>query len=228
MRLLAPYLRGRAGSRDLGGPYGMPAHAKDLVAVVDQLAGQPVTVVGHSMGGFVAVVAAARHPERFRSVVLVDGGLPLDLGPLADLPVEQLLQAVLGPLMERLRMRFATLEEYLDYWRPHPALARDWTPYVERYLAADLFRDGEVLRPSAREEAVVADTESDLKEGSVEVALQGLAQPVVHLPAPRGIMDQVPPLYPEASVQRWTATLPQLQTALLEDINHFTVLLSAA
>lgn len=229
VRLLAPDLRGRAASRDLGGPYGMPSHAADLAAVIDALADEPVTlVVGHSMGGFVAAVAAARYPDRVRSVVLVDGGLPLDLGPLAELPIEELLAAVLGPSMERLRMSFPTLEAYLDYWRPHPALADNWSEYVERYLEADLFVDGDVLRPSAREEAVIADTGSDLREGSVEAALLVLAQPVVHLRAVRGLMNQEPPLYTEASLEKWTATLPQLETALVEDVNHFTILLSAA
>jgi lipase len=174
----------------------------------------------------VAAVTAARHPDRVRAVVLVDGGLPLDLGPLAALPIEQLLTAVLGPSMERLRMSFPSLEAYLDYWRAHPALAAHWSDYGERYLEADLFRDGDVLRPSAREEAVVQDTESDLREGTVEAALAELRQPVVHLRAPRGLMDQVPPLYPEGSLDRWCTVVPQLQAELVDDVNHFTIVLS--
>jgi pimeloyl-ACP methyl ester carboxylesterase len=157
--LLAPDLRGRAGSRDVGPPFGMAAHADDVAAVVRALVGGPVLLLGHSMGGFVAVVTAARHPELVSSVVLVDGGLPLDLGPLAALPIEELLQAVLGPSVERLGMSFASVSAYLDFWRPHPALADAWSPYVERYLETDLYDDGGVLRPSARREAVVGVTE---------------------------------------------------------------------
>ena len=224
--LLAPDLRGRAGSRDVGPPFGMPAHADDVAAVITQLGGGRVTVVGHSMGGFVAVVAAARHPELVDRLVLVDGGFPLALGPLADLPIEDLLRAVLGPAIERLRMTFPSPEAYLDYWRPHPAFADAWSPYVERYAEADLVADGDVLRPSAREEAVVADTESDLREGVVEAALAQLTLPVTFLRAERGILNQVPPLYPVEALEEWRRRLPQLVVETVPDSNHYTILLS--
>jgi pimeloyl-ACP methyl ester carboxylesterase len=223
--LLAPDLRGRAGSRDLGAPYGMPAHADDVAALIEQLARRPVVLVGHSMGGFVAAVTAARYPDLVSHVVLVDGGLPLDLGPLADLPIEAVLNAVIGPAMERLDMTFPSVEAYLDHWRPHPALAPVWSPYVERYLEADLVRDGDVLRPSAQKDAVIADTESDLREGSVEAALKVLGQPTTHLRAPRGVMDQTPPLYPDDVVDRWRDVVPQLQGELVDDVNHYSILL---
>lgn len=75
--------------------------------------------------------------------------LPLDLGPLAALPIGELLQAILGPAIDRLGMTFATPSDYLDYWRPHPALASAWSPYVERYIEADLVaEDG--ARPRGR------------------------------------------------------------------------------
>jgi pimeloyl-ACP methyl ester carboxylesterase len=63
-----------------GGPVLLAAHGEDLVAVLDHAGVERATVVGHSMGGFVAAVAAHRHPERVERLVLVDGSLPLDLG----------------------------------------------------------------------------------------------------------------------------------------------------
>ena len=37
-RIWAPDLRGRAGSRDVSGPYGLAAHVQDLVAIADHAA----------------------------------------------------------------------------------------------------------------------------------------------------------------------------------------------
>jgi lipase len=45
----------------------MAAHADDLIAVLDHAGAGDALVVGHSMGGFAAVVAADRHPGRVRS-----------------------------------------------------------------------------------------------------------------------------------------------------------------
>ncbi|MEA2447323.1 MAG: hypothetical protein QOK47_960, partial [Actinomycetota bacterium] len=58
VQFIAPDLRGRGGSRDLPGPYGMKAHADDCVAVLDHLGAEQAVVVGHSMGGFVAAILA--------------------------------------------------------------------------------------------------------------------------------------------------------------------------
>src|SRR5262245_40190305 len=84
VHLIAPDLRGRAGSAGIAGPFGMAAHAADIVAIADHLGAPRVGLVGHSMGGFVVTETAHRHPERVSSVLLVDGGLPLPLPPGID------------------------------------------------------------------------------------------------------------------------------------------------
>ncbi len=72
---IAVDLRGRGGSADLPGPYGLRWHAIDLAAVLDALDVEVVAVVGHGAGAFVAGLFADRYPRRVRSVVLVDGGV---------------------------------------------------------------------------------------------------------------------------------------------------------
>jgi lipase len=64
VRLIAPDLRGRGRSAGLPGPFGMASHAADLEAVMEALELPRTTLVGHSMGGFVAVVAAHLYPDR--------------------------------------------------------------------------------------------------------------------------------------------------------------------
>ena len=60
------YDRRRWGrSRDLGRPETFEDHVVDLAAVIG---GRRVTLVGHSFGGAVALVTAARHPELVASL----------------------------------------------------------------------------------------------------------------------------------------------------------------
>ncbi len=223
--LLAPDLRGRGGSNGIAGPYGMPEHADDLIAVLDHLGVGTATVVGHSMGGFVAVVAADRHPERIDAVLLVDGGLPLDLGPLAQLPITELVDAIIGPSLQRLRMTFGSAEEYLDFWRPHPSLRDAWNDYIEAYLRYDLVGTEPQLRSGVREEAVLADSESDLRDGVVERAVLALRQPAVFLRAPRGLAD-AGPLFSDQTIARWEREVPALVIRTVPDVNHFTITLT--
>ncbi len=67
VRIVAPDLRGRGRSNQLPGPYGMPAHAADLVAVLDHPATAYAAVAEDSAelhGGesLLAAIAALRHP----------------------------------------------------------------------------------------------------------------------------------------------------------------------
>jgi pimeloyl-ACP methyl ester carboxylesterase len=51
--------------------YSLPAHGRDLVAVLRAI-GRPAALVGASMGGIGALFAAAEAPEMVRALVLVD------------------------------------------------------------------------------------------------------------------------------------------------------------
>ncbi|RKS06541.1 pimeloyl-ACP methyl ester carboxylesterase [Nocardiopsis sp. Huas11] len=81
--LLAPDLRGRGASGHLPGPHGLGVHVDDLVAVLDTAGIERTVLVGHSMGAFVACLAAVRHPDRVAGLLLVDGGQGLPAPPVA-------------------------------------------------------------------------------------------------------------------------------------------------
>lgn len=93
-RLLAPDLPGRGDTPARAGVSSIAAHADGLTALLDALELDTVDVLGMSMGGFVAAALAGRHPDRVRSVTLIDGGLPLPT--LAPATIEPALRAQYG------------------------------------------------------------------------------------------------------------------------------------
>jgi pimeloyl-ACP methyl ester carboxylesterase len=63
--------RGWGAARDLPGPYGISQLADDVLDVVRELGIQRYVLVGHSMGGKVAQLAASRRPEGLAGLVLI-------------------------------------------------------------------------------------------------------------------------------------------------------------
>ncbi|WP_122263184.1 alpha/beta fold hydrolase [Ornithinimicrobium cerasi] len=223
VRVVAPDLRGRGRSRDLPGPYGMPTHADDVAAVMDHLGVGRAVAVGHSMGAFVSVVLADRHPARVSSLVLVDGGMPL-LPPPGVAP-EELAVAVLGPAAERLAMTFPDVAAYRRFWTAHPAIGREWTDLTTAYVDYDLVDSDGALRPATRAIALQADIRELVDGDSLLTGLAHLRHPAVWLVAPRGLLDEEPPLYPEAARTRWAAEHPQVGVVEVADVNHYTIVM---
>ena len=70
-RVIAPDLRGCGGSETGTGAITMAQFAEDLHALLQQLATGPVVLIGHSMGGYVALAFVRQYPEMVSGLVLV-------------------------------------------------------------------------------------------------------------------------------------------------------------
>jgi pimeloyl-ACP methyl ester carboxylesterase len=224
MQVIAPDLRGRGGSRDLPGPFGMKTHAGDCLAVLDHHAVDKAVVVGHSMGGFVAAVLALHHPERISHLILMDGGLVLgELPPDAD--VDQLMTVMLGPAVQRLSMKFDSLESYYDFWRAHPSVQDEgaWNEVFEAYLAYDLMGEPPELYSKTRTEAVFEDGRDSFTSDDLKRFLDAYDGSITLLRAPRGLLNETPGLYSNDLVKDLKATHPNLRDILIEDVNHYTL-----
>jgi len=76
-RVAVPDVIGFGRSRLRGRLPDVPAVADVLAGWLASISPGPVHLVGHSMGGHLAIHVAARHPERVRRLVLVDAaGVP--------------------------------------------------------------------------------------------------------------------------------------------------------
>lgn len=225
VRVIAPDLRGRGRSRDLPGPYGITGHADDLVAVLDHLAVPAPIVVGHSMGGFVTVATVHRHRERVAGVVLVDGGLPLQVPD--GLTPDEATAAILGPVQQRLALTFAGRQEYRAYYRSHPAFTV-WTDAITDYVDYDLVGEPGDYRPATRSEAMAADSRAQQDgEDWLLPGLAALADLPVRTPflrAPKGLLAEDPGLFPAPWVDRWAGEFPALDVREVAGSNHYSLL----
>jgi 3-oxoadipate enol-lactonase len=97
--------QGRSEAPEDGKPIDLRTVYEDAVAFIQALRLAPCHFVGLSMGGFVGLRVAARHPELFRSLVLLDTSAGAELP--SNLPRFRLLAAVthwlgLWPVVDRI------------------------------------------------------------------------------------------------------------------------------
>lgn len=62
--------RGAGRTKDSGGPFDIGVMAKDSVMLLDRLKIEKATILGHSMGGYIAQEAAITYPERVERLIL--------------------------------------------------------------------------------------------------------------------------------------------------------------
>jgi pimeloyl-ACP methyl ester carboxylesterase len=120
------YLRGYAPS-DTDGPFTLDGMADDLAAVADAVSlGEPIHLIGHDYGAQLACSALARHPDAFRSAVLLSGAHPDAIRVNGRRAVRQLWYSryivwfQLAALADRAVARndFAYLDRLWDRWSP--------------------------------------------------------------------------------------------------------------
>ncbi|MGZ9225059.1 MAG: alpha/beta fold hydrolase [Anaerolineales bacterium] len=76
--LILPDLRGFGESTTVDSPYTMDDYASDTAGLLDQLGIQKAAIVGHSMGGYVALAFARLYPERVSGLGLVSSQVLAD------------------------------------------------------------------------------------------------------------------------------------------------------
>ncbi len=118
--------------------------------IAQQGGGAPVHLVGHSLGGYLSLLAASRQPTRVRSVVLIDS--PVVAGWRAQsLRVAKLtgLMARLSPgrISARRRWRWPSPQEALAHFAAKPKFARWDERVLHDYLACGTEPDPAALHP---------------------------------------------------------------------------------
>jgi pimeloyl-ACP methyl ester carboxylesterase len=88
--VIAPDLRGHGDSQwSLDGAYGMTGYIYDLAQIIHQQRLAPVTIIGHSLGGNIALRYAGIYPENVKKLVAIEG-----LGPSPKVLAERATKTI--------------------------------------------------------------------------------------------------------------------------------------
>lgn len=114
-RVVAVDLLGFGRSEAVGLDTSVAANQRMLRRFLTEVAGEPAVLVGNSMGGLVAALTAAEHPQLVPGVALLDPVLPWPPGarpdPLVGLGFAAYAVPRLGPLVVAGRRRVRTPEQ---------------------------------------------------------------------------------------------------------------------
>lgn len=211
-RVLAPDLFGHGQSAKPLGDYSLGAHAASLRDLLDELELGAVCVVGHSLGGGIAMQLAYLFPERVERLVLVSsGGLGRELNPVlraATLPGSEFVLPVLASGWVR-----GIGDSALRVWSRTglPAVSPSTT---EAWQALGTLADGDTRR------AFLATSRSVIDAGGQTVSagnrLSGLSSREVLL-----IWGEGDRMIPATHVEAARAELPHSQVAILPRSGHF-------
>ena len=191
-RANAPDLPGFGQSDAPDRDYGIAAFAADISWLCDELNLNGPVIVGHSMGGAVALELAATRPDLPSAIVLLD---PIPIVPLPALAAqrEQLAEALAGPAFSEVFRQFAE--------------ARMFQPTDDPVL-----RERIVDEMCATRQRVLASTFASLSRWTGEDAAGRVRVPVLLITAGDGL---------PADMARTRELLPQLEHRRAVGVGHF-------
>lgn len=218
-------VRGRGGSFEAPPPFDLVSLSDDVARTLNQLEIDRAAIAGYSMGAWVAAIFGQSHEDRAERLILVDGGLPIPSDPGAA--AAEIIDAAVGPSLARLEREFETEEDFLDYWKSHPALEHHWDDGMSDLLSYELtpvdgvFRvlaNPEAIRVGARQITVDADTRAAAEEVTVTTRL---------IVVERGTADQDGGMIPLDSARRVAEANPFVTMEYLLGLNHYTLVLGS-
>ena len=223
-------LRGRGDSAKPESGYGLEAHAGDVVRALDHLGLQRAVILGHSMGGFVAMKTALSYPERVGTLVLLDGGWPRLEVPPKEMSEERkreaaAIQGGLERAFRRLDMVFEGPEDYLNFWFPGQNLTIDaLPPDLADYYLYDLEEVGAGYKPKASRAAAEEDSFSVSSTAPTAEEMRSVMCPVALVRASEGFFPGSDPVISDETRSAMADVLDLRSDTLLEGANHYTML----
>lgn len=215
--VVAPDLRGRGQSSKPMHGYNVPQHADDLLSLFDTLGLSSVHVIGHSLGGQIALYLSAMYEGRVQRLAMIDAGAPF--------PPDA--REAVGASLARLDAAYPSLDAYLSVMRRSPV--HPWNAFWEQYYRYDaaVHPDGTVTSRVPR--AAIEEEMRALEAVNLEVLPAAVRAPTLIVRATTGLLgpDRGLLLTLEAA-ERLTSAISTCTLVDVSGANHYTILLAGA
>ena len=210
-RVIVPDLFGHGESAKPVGDYSLGAHAATMRDLLDRLGIERVTLVGHSLGGGIAMEFYYLFPQRVERLVLVaSGGLGREVNPVlrsATLPGAEWLLPLIASGWVRARAETAGRVMSKVGWKPGSDISAIWQGFTS-------LGDGESRR------AFLATTRAVVDPGGQTVSAHDYLPDAPPIPTlvVWGSRDRMIPAWHAISAQH---SLPQCRVELFQGAGHF-------
>lgn len=215
-KVIAMDLRGRGLSDKPNTGYSIEHHCKDILALMNDQGFERPVLMGHSLGAFISLVFAAKHPQRVDRLILVDGG-----GKLSETQMAKVFTGI-KPSLDRLGQVFPSFDAYISQMKQAPFL-QPWNSYMEAYFQYEVEEVEGGVRSRVHPKHIEEEAINLRKEDSTQFYSR-VTCPTLILRATKGMLAEDDLVLPEDVANRMVKEIPHAELVELEGVNHYTIL----
>jgi len=215
-KVIAMDLRGRGFSDSPPSGYSVENHCRDIVALMDDQGLERPVLMGHSLGAFISLVFAAKHPHRVERLILVDGG--------GKLPEAQMTKVFAGikPSLDRLGKVFPDFESYLSPLK-QTSFLQPWNSFFETYYRYEV-EDVEGGVRSRVHPKHIEEEAGNLKKMDSSQFYKKVMTPTLILRATKGMLAEDDLVLPADVAEGMVREMSNAKKVDVEGTNHYSIL----
>jgi pimeloyl-ACP methyl ester carboxylesterase len=214
--VLSMDLRGRGLSDKPSTGYSLKVHVRDIFCLLEDLGLKQAVLMGHSLGAFISLAFAGRHPDRTEKIILIDGG-----GELTQEQWDKVGLAI-KPSLDRLGQIFPSFAVYTENMKQAPFL-QPWSQAIEDYFQYESEEVKDGVRSKINPDHILEEIQN-IRDELPSQYYSKIKCPVLIIRATDGILSQNDLVLPEAAVEKMVSEIPDARRVDIKETNHFSIL----